>query len=94
MAVLIGWLSVAGAFAALWYSLLTSKLTIPGVEADSLLVVGLPIITLALLGVYAVFTIGYRVANFNDTPKAAEELQKEIEEARRELRSMGVDVGK
>jgi dolichyl-phosphate mannosyltransferase polypeptide 3 len=38
------------------------------------------------------FRLGWGVATFNDVPEAHKELTAEIEQARAELRTMGVDV--
>ncbi len=38
------------------------------------------------------FKLGWGVFTFNDVPKAHQELTEEIEMARRDLRSKGVDV--
>lgn len=38
---------------------------------------------------YAVYTVLYRVFTFNDCPEAAEEIQKQIEEAKADLSSKG-----
>lgn len=41
------------------------------------------------LQVYSVFTVLYRVFTFNDCPEAAEELQRQIKEARGDLTGRG-----
>lgn len=38
---------------------------------------------------YAVVTVLYRVFTFNDCPEAAEELQKQIDEAKADLSAKG-----
>lgn len=41
---------------------------------------------------YSVFTVLYRVFTFNDCPEAAEELQKQIEEAKKDLAAKGLKL--
>lgn len=38
---------------------------------------------------YSVYTVLYRVFTFNDCPEAAEEIQKQIEEAKADLSAKG-----
>ena len=52
----------------------------------------LPLWTLVTFGAYLLFKLGYGVFTFNDVPKAHAELMKEIDMARADLRSKGVDV--
>lgn len=42
-----------------------------------------------MLQIYSVFTILYRVFTFNDCAEAAEEIQRQIKEARVDLQSKG-----
>lgn len=42
-----------------------------------------------MLQIYSVFTILYRVFTFNDCAEAAEEIQRQIKEARADLQSKG-----
>lgn len=42
-----------------------------------------------LLKIYAVSTVLYRVFTFNDCKEAAEEIQKQILEAKKDLKSKG-----
>jgi len=44
-------------------------------------------------GAYLLFKLGWGVFTFNDVPEAYKELQAQIQEARGELKGMGVDVG-
>ena len=53
----------------------------------------LPLWALVTFGAYLLFKLGYGVFTFNDVPAAHAELMKEIEIARVDLRSKGVDVG-
>ena len=44
------------------------------------------------LGAYLLGKLGWGVLTFNDIPEAYKELMGEIEEAKKDLRSKGVDV--
>ena len=44
------------------------------------------------VGSYLLFKLGWGVFTFNDVPEAHKELMREIEIAKKELRSKGVDV--
>jgi dolichyl-phosphate mannosyltransferase polypeptide 3 len=52
----------------------------------------LPFWALVSFGAYLLFRLGYGVFTFNDVPKAHAELMKEIDLARADLRTKGVDV--
>ncbi|TVY45425.1 putative dolichol-phosphate mannosyltransferase subunit [Lachnellula occidentalis] len=52
----------------------------------------LPFWALVTFGAYLLFKLGFGVFTFNDVPKAHAELMKEIDLARADLRTKGVDV--
>ncbi|EKG20115.1 Dolichol-phosphate mannosyltransferase subunit 3 [Macrophomina phaseolina MS6] len=52
----------------------------------------LPFWALVSFGAYLLFKLGLGVFTFNDVPQAHKELMAEIEQARAELRTKGVDV--
>jgi len=52
----------------------------------------LPLWALVSFGAYLLFKLGYGVFTFNDVPAAHAELMQEIDLARADLRSKGVDV--
>ncbi|KAI5307243.1 hypothetical protein KEM56_001976 [Ascosphaera pollenicola] len=52
----------------------------------------LPAYLLVALGSYLLFRLGWGVFTFNDCPEAYESLQKEIAQAKTELRALKVDV--
>jgi len=43
-------------------------------------------------GAFLLFRLGYGVFTFNDVPEAHKELMQQIEQAKNELRSKGVEV--
>ncbi|OJD25964.1 hypothetical protein ACJ73_02663 [Blastomyces percursus] len=57
-----------------------------------LLITSLPFYSLMVIGAYMLFRLGWGVYTFNDVPEAHEELQKEILEAKSQLRMAKVDV--
>lgn len=58
----------------------------------SLLSKQLPFWALISFGAYLLGKLGYGVLTFNDVPQAHEELMAQIQEARKDLKSKGVDV--
>lgn len=52
----------------------------------------LPFWALVSFGSYLLFKLGYGVFTFNDVPAAHKELMEEIELARADLKTKGVDV--
>jgi len=85
MTKLMEWLSVALVGLALWLAAYTGSLQ----TAYRGELLWSPVVLVTLLGVYSVLTIAYRVATFNDCDEASQELQKQIGEAREDLRSKG-----
>ncbi|KAF1947696.1 dolichol phosphate mannosyltransferas-like protein subunit 3 [Clathrospora elynae] len=53
----------------------------------------LPFWALISFGAYLLFKLGWGVFTFNDVPDAHKELMEQITEARKDLKSKGVDVG-
>ncbi|KAH8732482.1 dolichol phosphate mannosyltransferase-like protein subunit 3 [Phaeosphaeriaceae sp. PMI808] len=53
----------------------------------------LPFWALVSFGAYLLFKLGLGVFTFNDVPEAYKELQAQIQEARKDLKAKGVDVG-
>lgn len=52
----------------------------------------LPFWALVSFGAFLLFKLGYGVLTFNDVPEAHQELMKQIERAKSDLKSKGVDV--
>lgn len=75
-------LSIGVVFVAVWYSALQ--------VFDSPLVLYAPVWAILLLGVYAVASIGIGLANFKDTPEAAAEIERQVEEARTAMMKRGI----
>ncbi|XP_061787104.1 dolichol-phosphate mannosyltransferase subunit 3 [Nerophis lumbriciformis] len=52
----------------------------------------MPLYLLVSFGCYSLATVGYRLATFNDCDQAAEELQRQIREAREDLKRKGLKM--
>lgn len=60
-------------------------------KAFPIMIVALaPLWGLILLGLYAISWVVYGVVTLKDNPEAAKELEKEVEEAKQELRKRGI----
>jgi len=81
------WLTVLTVIAGLWLSAYNKMWG----TAYRMEILWTPVMMVVLLGIYSVLTIAYRVATFNDCEEASLELQKQIGEARADLRSKGFD---
>jgi dolichyl-phosphate mannosyltransferase polypeptide 3 len=92
-------------FMSIWYALVkqqelqqqndsnketTTTTTTTNNQISSVLILYAPIWAILSLGVYAVLSIGYGLMNFKDTPEAAKELDKEIIEAKTEMKRRGI----
>mmetsp|Transcript_20999 Transcript_20999/g.31821 ORF Transcript_20999/g.31821 Transcript_20999/m.31821 type:complete len:104 (-) Transcript_20999:432-743(-) len=89
-------LSIGIVFLAIWKGSLSNidsiKSSHPIFESSTIiepLVTYLPVWAILSLGVYALFSVLYRVATFGDCPEAADELGKQIIEAKEKLKAAG-----
>uniref|UniRef100_A0A6M2DY65 Dolichol-phosphate mannosyltransferase subunit 3 n=1 Tax=Xenopsylla cheopis TaxID=163159 RepID=A0A6M2DY65_XENCH len=89
MTKLVEWTFVMSCVLGIWSSIVTKTLHIPMLDDWLYLILPLPLILLFLIGIYSVTVVLYGVFTFNDCPEAAKELQKQIEEAKAELRLKG-----
>ncbi|XP_055315567.1 dolichol-phosphate mannosyltransferase subunit 3 [Sitodiplosis mosellana] len=88
MTKLMEWLGALIGFLAVYLYLLTGE---PKVSEEMMLHIKfLPIYLIGMFGGYSVYTVLYRVFTFNDCPEAAEEIQKQIEEAKVDLSAKGM----
>ena len=101
MTKLLEWLSVAVVMGIVWVGAYTDKL-LPQYKGE---ILWSPVVFVLLFGLFSVLTIAYRlvikclccnfihlpfrVATFNDCEEASKELQRQIGEAREDLRSKG-----
>lgn len=52
----------------------------------------LPFWALVSFGAFLLFRLGWGVLTFNDVPAAYHDLMKEVDQAKSELRSNGIDI--
>lgn len=88
MTKLLEYLTLASALLSVWSALLFSGLVQLGPEVR-LHVLLSPVYAVALFGLISFVIVVYRTATFNDCPEAAEELKRQIQEARQDLTSKG-----
>ncbi|GCB85684.1 hypothetical protein scyTo_0026356 [Scyliorhinus torazame] len=82
---LLGLALLGGGWATLTFDPLGLRLPLAGRQ----LLWPLPAYLLVAFGCYSLATVGYRLATFNDCRGASEELQTQIQEARRDLAARG-----
>ncbi|XP_066255634.1 dolichol-phosphate mannosyltransferase subunit 3 [Euwallacea similis] len=83
------WMVTAVTLGMLWLALLTNIIDNSFAKNHYTLLFWSPIIFAALFGVSALSLVLYRAYTFNDCDDAAEELQKEIIEAKAALTNLG-----
>ncbi|PQE20995.1 dolichyl-phosphate mannosyltransferase polypeptide 3 protein [Rutstroemia sp. NJR-2017a WRK4] len=76
---------------SLYLALFLELIPLPGKVAEEIVPV-LPFWAVVSFGAYLLGKLGYGVFTFNDVPGAHKELMAEIEMARKDLRTKGVDV--
>ncbi|KAJ6640236.1 Dolichol-phosphate mannosyltransferase subunit 3 [Pseudolycoriella hygida] len=89
MTKLMEWVFVLSLFFAAYIAIVTKQIQSDVFDNWMFEVKVAPVILVLLFGVYAASTVLYRVFTFNDCPEAAEELQRQIKEAREDLMSRG-----
>jgi len=82
------WLATGVVALGVWIAMLSGQFGDLNEEKRQLVMLS-PILAVIMFGVYSVAIIAYRVATFNDCEDAANEIQKQILEAREDLRSKG-----
>jgi len=75
-------LSIGVLFLSIWYAVLKIS--------SSPLVLYAPLWAIVLLGVYAVVSIGIGLANFKDSPEAAAEIERQVQEAKAAMKKRGI----
>ncbi|XP_021357750.1 dolichol-phosphate mannosyltransferase subunit 3-like isoform X2 [Mizuhopecten yessoensis] len=86
---LFQWLFGVGAFLAVWLSLVLNYVETDFSTSHKGVVLFLPLYLLITFACVSLAIIGYRVATFNDSVQASEELQQQIEEAKADLKKKG-----
>lgn len=88
MTKLLEWLTLVGMFTSAWLTLLAGKVVdVP--PQFRMHVAFLPVYAIVLFGLGCLALLVYRTVTFNDCPEAAEELRKQIKEARVDLAAKG-----
>ncbi|XP_011873520.1 PREDICTED: dolichol-phosphate mannosyltransferase subunit 3 isoform X2 [Vollenhovia emeryi] len=90
MTKLLEWVSCTTVLFGVWLATIRSDSTF--VKEWHEIILFLPVISLVLFGLYSVTVILYRVFTFNTCESAATELQRQIEEAKKDLQSRGVTL--
>lgn len=91
------WLAGLAAIVGLWVAVLFGRMNSTGVDSVwtiipyPYLVLFWPIGLVAAFGIYSILTIAKRVYDFNDCTEAAEELRRQIKEAKADLKLKGLD---
>ena len=83
------WLTAIVLILAVWFSVITQNIGNLAIDYPNLTFLW-PLVLLVFFGIYSVLVICYRVVTFNDCPEAAEELQKQIVEAKEDLKKRGL----
>ncbi|XP_075228775.1 dolichyl-phosphate mannosyltransferase subunit 3 [Lycorma delicatula] len=89
MTKLMEWLFGGFLFVGAWSALLFNPTDLKIIDEYRLCVLLLPVIVVGLFGIYAASVVLWRVFTFNNCEEAAKELQKEIQEAREDLKRKG-----
>ncbi|KAH8903654.1 dolichyl-phosphate mannosyltransferase polypeptide 3 [Coniochaeta sp. PMI_546] len=84
-------ISIALLVSSLYLSLYLELVPLPTVVQKDIVPV-LPFWLLVSFGAYLLFRLGWGVLTFNDVPEAHKEIMTEIEMAKADLRTLGVDV--
>lgn len=90
MTKLLEWLLGVGIFLGTWVAVISRHIKAQLLEEWMSVIIPLPLLLVALFGLYAVSTVLWRVYTFNDCEEAAKELQKEVRQAKDDLRQKGI----
>ena len=87
---LFQWLLGVGAILSVWLAVVLEYININSSDSfKTLFILPLPIILLVIFAIYSLAVIIYRVSIFNNCEEASEELKKQIEEAKVDLKKKG-----
>ena len=89
MTQLLQWLGCVSVFLAVWTAFVTKSIPMEVPDTCMEVIYYSPIYLLMAFACYSLTVVGYRTATFNDCQEAAEELKKEIKEARKDLKNKG-----
>ncbi|XP_077987513.1 dolichol-phosphate mannosyltransferase subunit 3-like [Glandiceps talaboti] len=89
---LVQWLVILSLFFSVWASVVFDLAPVTLDTRLKQVMWPLPVYLLIVLACYSLTIIGYRTATFNDCVEASEELQREIKEARADLKKKGLKI--
>ncbi|XP_054289590.1 dolichol-phosphate mannosyltransferase subunit 3-like [Macrosteles quadrilineatus] len=89
MTKLLEWLFGGCLFLGFWATLVTNVFDSTFINEWMHFIVALPVLLAGVFGIYAASVVLWRVYTFNDCDDAAKELQKQIIEAKEDLRRRG-----
>lgn len=83
------WLTVGGLCFSLWFALVAGIFPVNLSPVLMQVAIVFPVYLLIAFGCFSLAVVGYRVYSFNDCVAASQSLQKEILEAREDLKRKG-----
>ncbi|XP_050305785.1 dolichol-phosphate mannosyltransferase subunit 3 [Anthonomus grandis grandis] len=89
MTKLMEWLFAVGTLGTIWLALITNTIENSFVRDHYTLLLLSPVILVGLFGLGSLALVLYRVYTFNNCDEAAVDLQKEIIEAKEDLKRLG-----
>lgn len=90
MSKLTKWLIFISVSLSIWSAIILRHVYLLHATKWGNILLFLPLISLLIFGLYAASVVLYRTFTFNDCNKEADELKKEIEEAKKDLRIKGI----
>ncbi|KAJ9573957.1 hypothetical protein L9F63_008647 [Diploptera punctata] len=90
MTKLLEWLFGLSLFLGVWGALVMRQVQAKVFEDWMSFIIPLPAILIVLFGIFSATIVLWRVYNFNNCEEAAQELQKQIQQAKTELRKKGI----
>lgn len=84
-------ISLALLVTSLYLALFLELIPLPTLLQEQIVPV-LPFWALVSFGAFLLFRLGFGILTFNDVPQAHKELMQEIDQAKVDLRKLGVDV--
>ncbi|XP_042881633.1 dolichol-phosphate mannosyltransferase subunit 3-like isoform X2 [Penaeus japonicus] len=92
MTKLAEWLMGAVLILGPWTAVVTNTVKNDFTDQYFIYILLLPVILVAMFGLVSVAIIAHRVYNFNDCNEAAEELTRQIKEAKEDLKKKGLKI--
>ncbi|XP_023711021.1 dolichol-phosphate mannosyltransferase subunit 3 [Cryptotermes secundus] len=90
MTKLLEWLFGMCVFLGIWCALTSRQIQGQLFEEWMYIIIPMPFLLVTIFGLYAATVVLWRVYTFNNCEEAAKELQKEIQQAKADLRQKGI----